>query len=188
MTITISALNLNIWERTQYIRRCTSTTESFFNIQEIYTTNLLTFVPFLLEHFKSSLIGYTLLAIPERTMYEKNTNCLKTIYIPTFCIWLIYFSVASQVEQVRKTGTKLMNLCGEPDKPEVKKHIEDLDSAWDNITALYARREENLIDAMEKAMEFHETLQVWCSIKKWKGLPNLTVFVVPPFYNTFSMP
>jgi hypothetical protein len=53
-----------------------------------------------------------------------------------------------------------MSLCGEPDKPEVKKHIEDLDSAWDNITALYAKREENLIDAMEKAMEFHETLQV----------------------------
>lgn len=64
-----------------------------------------------------------------------------------------------EVEQVRRTGTNLMSLCGEPDKPEVKKHIEDLDHAWDNITALYAKREENLIDAMEKAMEFHETLQ-----------------------------
>lgn len=63
------------------------------------------------------------------------------------------------VEQVRRNGNNLMLLCGEPDKPEVKKHIEDLDHAWDNITALYARREENLIDAMEKAMEFHETLQ-----------------------------
>lgn len=65
-----------------------------------------------------------------------------------------------QVEKVRKTGSHLMSLCGEPDKPEVKKHMEDLDSAWDNVTALYARREENLIDAMEKAMEFHDTLQV----------------------------
>ncbi|XP_070505713.1 microtubule-actin cross-linking factor 1 isoform X14 [Chironomus tepperi] len=64
-----------------------------------------------------------------------------------------------EVEKVRKTGGNLMSLCGEPDKPEVKKHIEDLDHAWDNITALYAKREENLIDAMEKAMEFHETLQ-----------------------------
>ncbi|PNF19350.1 hypothetical protein B7P43_G06713, partial [Cryptotermes secundus] len=64
-----------------------------------------------------------------------------------------------EVDQCRQTGQELMNLCGEPDKPEVKKHIEDLDSAWDNITALYAKREENLIDAMEKAMEFHETLQ-----------------------------
>ncbi|XP_037914667.1 dystonin isoform X44 [Hermetia illucens] len=64
-----------------------------------------------------------------------------------------------EVEEVRRTGNNLMSLCGEPDKPEVKKHIEDLDHAWDNITALYAKREENLIDAMEKAMEFHETLQ-----------------------------
>lgn len=46
-----------------------------------------------------------------------------------------------------------MKICGEPDKPEVKKHIEDLDSAWDNVTALYARREENLIHAMEKVGE-----------------------------------
>lgn len=43
-----------------------------------------------------------------------------------------------------------MKICGEPDKPEVKKHIEDLDSAWDNVTALFAKREENLIHAMEK--------------------------------------
>ncbi|XP_076173651.1 dystonin-like protein short stop isoform X27 [Ptiloglossa arizonensis] len=63
------------------------------------------------------------------------------------------------VEQVRASGHELMGLCGEPDKPEVRKHIEDLDQAWDNVTALYARREENLIDAMEKAMEFHETLE-----------------------------
>ena len=65
-----------------------------------------------------------------------------------------------EVEQCRQVGQELINLCGEPDKPEVKKHIEELDSAWDNITALYARREENLIDAMEKAMEYHDTLKV----------------------------
>ncbi|XP_045033650.1 microtubule-actin cross-linking factor 1 isoform X20 [Daphnia magna] len=63
-----------------------------------------------------------------------------------------------EVEHCRQVGQELINLCGEPDKPEVKKHIEELDSAWDNITALYAKREENLIDAMEKAMEYHDTL------------------------------
>lgn len=55
-----------------------------------------------------------------------------------------------EVEHCRKTGQSLMKICGEPDKPEVKKHIEDLDSAWDNVTALFAKREENLIHAMEK--------------------------------------
>ena len=65
-----------------------------------------------------------------------------------------------EVDKCRLTGQNLMKICGEPDKPEVKKNIEDLDHAWHNITALYAKREENLIAAMEKAMEFHDTLHV----------------------------
>ncbi|CAL1283114.1 unnamed protein product [Larinioides sclopetarius] len=63
-----------------------------------------------------------------------------------------------EVDQCRQAGHELMQLCGEPDKPEVKKHIEDLDSAWENVTSLYAKREQNLIDAMEKAMDFHDIL------------------------------
>jgi len=69
-----------------------------------------------------------------------------------------------EVEQCRQVGQKLISLCGEPDKPKVKKHIEELDSTWDNITGLYARREENLIHAMEKAMEYHDTLKVMSPI------------------------
>lgn len=53
-----------------------------------------------------------------------------------------------------------MKVVGDSEKPEVKKHIDDMDNAWDNVTALFAKREENLISAMEKAMEFHDTLQV----------------------------
>ncbi|XP_035224503.1 microtubule-actin cross-linking factor 1-like isoform X1 [Stegodyphus dumicola] len=64
-----------------------------------------------------------------------------------------------EVDHCRQAGQNLMQLCGEPDKPEVKKHIEDLDSVWENVTTLYAKREQNLIDAMEKAMVFHDTLQ-----------------------------
>ncbi|CAG0891815.1 unnamed protein product [Cyprideis torosa] len=64
-----------------------------------------------------------------------------------------------EVERCRSTGKKLMSVCGEPDKPEVKKQIEDMDNAWDNITTAFAKREKNLIVAMEKAMAFHDTLQ-----------------------------
>ncbi|KAL7025323.1 hypothetical protein ACKWTF_013447 [Chironomus riparius] len=64
-----------------------------------------------------------------------------------------------EVDQVRLSGTNLITLIGDAEKPEIKKHIEDLDQAWGNITSLYAQREENLIQAMEKAMQFHETLE-----------------------------
>merc|ERR1740128_963514 len=62
-------------------------------------------------------------------------------------------------DKCRQSGNNLMNVVGEPEKPELKRHIEDLDNAWDSITSMYAKRERNLLDAMEKAMEFHDMLQ-----------------------------
>jgi dystonin len=63
------------------------------------------------------------------------------------------------VDKCRQTGKQLISVVGDTDRPELRRHIDDLDHAWDNITSLYSRREQNLIDAMEKAMEFHNTLQ-----------------------------
>merc|ERR1712223_2015734 len=63
------------------------------------------------------------------------------------------------VDKCRQTGKDLINRVGEPEKPELRRHIEDLDNAWDNVTGLFAKREKNLIVAMEKAMEYHDTLQ-----------------------------
>lgn len=56
------------------------------------------------------------------------------------------------VECMRYNGNILMLLCGELDKPEVKKHIENLDHVWNKISVLYARRETSFIDAVEKAV------------------------------------
>lgn len=63
------------------------------------------------------------------------------------------------VDICRQTGKELIRKVGDAEKPELKRHIDDLDHAWDNITAMYAKREQNLLDAMEKAMEFHDTMQ-----------------------------
>jgi hypothetical protein len=61
-----------------------------------------------------------------------------------------------ELELVRRNGKNLLQICGEIDKPEVKKHILNLDHAWKKITALYAKGEENLFDTgMDQAMELH---------------------------------
>ena len=66
---------------------------------------------------------------------------------------------APEVAQVRKCGNDLIQMVEDPEKPEVRKQIEDLDDAWETITSLYAKREQNLIHAMDRAMHFHEILQ-----------------------------
>merc|ERR1712223_1884704 len=63
------------------------------------------------------------------------------------------------VDKCKATGKELMSKVGEPERPELKRHIDDLDNAWDNITSMFHKREKNLIVAMEKAMEYHDTLQ-----------------------------
>ena len=63
------------------------------------------------------------------------------------------------VDKCRQTGKQLIAAVGDADRPELRRHIDDLDNAWDNITSMFNKREQNLIAAMEKAMEFHNTLQ-----------------------------
>jgi DNA repair exonuclease SbcCD ATPase subunit len=63
------------------------------------------------------------------------------------------------VDKCKQTGKELMSKVGDSEKPEVKRHIEDLDNAWDNVTSMFHKREKNLIVAMEKAMEYHDTFQ-----------------------------
>ena len=68
-------------------------------------------------------------------------------------------STKPSVDRCKETGKKLLNAVGDPEKPELRRHIDDLDGAWNNITGLYAKREKSLLDAMERAMEFHDMLQ-----------------------------
>merc|ERR1719412_2440259 len=63
------------------------------------------------------------------------------------------------VDKCKQTGKDFMGKVGDSERPEVKRHIDDLDNAWDNITSMFHKREKNLIVAMEKAMEYHDTLQ-----------------------------
>ena len=45
------------------------------------------------------------------------------------------------VDKCRQTGKNLIAKVGESERPELKRHLEDLDDAWGTITGMYAKRE-----------------------------------------------
>ncbi|OWF34915.1 Dystonin [Mizuhopecten yessoensis] len=69
-----------------------------------------------------------------------------------------------ELEEVRQTGDQLMTLCGEPDRPEVKKNIDDLNTNMSEIEAECNKRSKTLEDALNKAVHFQDELMkllVW---------------------------
>lgn len=66
---------------------------------------------------------------------------------------------AEHVETCRAVGNQLVNLVTEPaEQLDVKRKIDELDSAWNTVTTVYAKRHTDLIEAMERAMNYHELM------------------------------
>ncbi|KAH3698995.1 hypothetical protein DPMN_073941 [Dreissena polymorpha] len=66
--------------------------------------------------------------------------------------------------EVQQTGEQLMNLCGEPDRPEVQKNIDDLDTNLRTINSDFEKRSRSLEDALERSLQFQDELMknlVW---------------------------
>ena len=64
------------------------------------------------------------------------------------------------MEECRRTAEKLASLCGTPGGMEIQKHLEDLDTAAEEIQDGVRDRELELVAAMDKAERFDHTLQV----------------------------
>ena len=61
-----------------------------------------------------------------------------------------------------------MSLCGEPDRPEVQKNIDDLDSNLLTITGEFDKRSRSLEEALERSMYFQEELMVNIHLENMK--------------------
>ncbi|XP_077586323.1 dystonin isoform X14 [Stigmatopora nigra] len=64
-----------------------------------------------------------------------------------------------ELDSVRNQGSELMTACGEPDKPVIKKSIDEVNSAWENLNKTWKERVDRLEEAMQDAVQFQDGLQ-----------------------------
>ncbi|XP_078303150.1 dystonin isoform X1 [Panthera onca] len=64
-----------------------------------------------------------------------------------------------ELDIVVNLGSELIAACGEPDKPIVKKSIDELNSAWDSLNKAWKDRVDKLEEAMQAAVQYQDGLQ-----------------------------
>ncbi|XP_058853270.1 microtubule-actin cross-linking factor 1-like isoform X4 [Acipenser ruthenus] len=64
-----------------------------------------------------------------------------------------------ELEFVRILGADLIFACGETEKPEVKKTIDEMNSAWEGLNRTWKERMDQLEEAMAAAVQYQDALQ-----------------------------
>lgn len=66
---------------------------------------------------------------------------------------------AEHVETCRAVGNQLLTLVHEPaEQLDVRRKIDELDSAWNTVTSAFAKRHTDLVEAMDRAMNYHDLM------------------------------
>ncbi|XP_039183756.1 microtubule-actin cross-linking factor 1 isoform X5 [Crotalus tigris] len=68
-------------------------------------------------------------------------------------------SLHEELEFIRILGADLIFACGETEKPEVKKSIDEMNSAWEHLNRTWKERLEKLEEAMQSAVQYQDNLQ-----------------------------
>uniref|UniRef100_A0A4W5R8F4 Microtubule actin crosslinking factor 1 n=1 Tax=Hucho hucho TaxID=62062 RepID=A0A4W5R8F4_9TELE len=64
-----------------------------------------------------------------------------------------------ELEFVRTLGAELIFACGETEKPEVKKTIDEMNAAWEGLNRTWRERTERLEEAMTASVQYQDALQ-----------------------------
>ncbi|XP_051519307.1 microtubule-actin cross-linking factor 1-like isoform X11 [Myxocyprinus asiaticus] len=64
-----------------------------------------------------------------------------------------------ELEIVRTLGADLIFACGETEKPEVKKTIDEMNAAWEGLNRTWRERMERLEEAMTASVQYQDALQ-----------------------------
>ncbi|XP_058051863.1 microtubule-actin cross-linking factor 1 [Ahaetulla prasina] len=68
-------------------------------------------------------------------------------------------SLHEELEFIRILGADLIFACGETEKPEVKKSIDEMNNAWEHLNRTWKERLEKLEEAMQNAVQYQDNLQ-----------------------------
>ncbi|XP_053730816.1 dystonin isoform X6 [Synchiropus splendidus] len=68
-------------------------------------------------------------------------------------------ALQDELVTVQNQGAELMTACGEPDKPVIKKSLDEVNSAWENVNKTLKERGERLEEAMQAAVQYQDGLQ-----------------------------
>jgi len=67
---------------------------------------------------------------------------------------------SAEKDHLQEVGEELVELIGEPDKPEVDRGLEDMDTAFKALDDACDTRQRMLDDALRRAICFHDELSV----------------------------
>ncbi|XP_038613929.1 microtubule-actin cross-linking factor 1 isoform X1 [Tachyglossus aculeatus] len=82
-----------------------------------------------------------------------------------------------ELEFIRILGADLIFACGETEKPEVKKSIDEMNNAWENLNKMWKERLERLEEAMQAAVQYQDALQ---SMFDWLDNTVIKLCNMPP--------
>ncbi|VBB27153.1 unnamed protein product [Acanthocheilonema viteae] len=81
------------------------------------------------------------------------------------------------MDKLRSTGRDLCEVVAEEEKAHVEQQMNEVEGDWIRVTGMYDRKESDLIDAMEKARQFHDLLT---ELINWVGERESEVFKLDP--------
>ncbi|XP_048863754.1 dystonin isoform X8 [Brienomyrus brachyistius] len=64
-----------------------------------------------------------------------------------------------ELDIVQNLGAELLAACGEPDKPVIKKSLDEVNLVWETLNKMWKERVDHLDEAMQAAVQFQDGLQ-----------------------------